>query len=374
MKRCVLLFLLPVLSTLAATRYALTYQSALRDEHGQAFDASHRVFDVEFRIYRTSDLAETLWGRTIQVRLDDEGLFNVLLEDEAGVPLTSSPAPLYASLSNVYAVASGGDLFLGIRPVDALEEVRPRQKVLAAPSAVWALDVEHAPGDFTVAGTASAARVSAGTAQAEQSVQAGRMTVSAGLESGGRLTASDGFTARGAATVTGNSKVVGDLQADAALQADRLGATRLTAGSLSAGTASLGNITVNGVSPLAPRGLIVMWYGSPSAVPSGWALCNGQNGTPDLLDRFPVGAGGAYAPGSSGGANAVALSSAQMPAHRHTYTFYHSGYKLAWYDASEVTTDTKGGTYSQTTQATGNGAAHENRPKYRALYYIMKVR
>lgn len=41
---------------------------------------------------------------------------------------------------------------------------------------------------------------------------------------------------------------------------------------------------------LIPRGGIIMWSGTINTIPTGWALCNGQNGTPDLRDRFIVGA------------------------------------------------------------------------------------
>jgi hypothetical protein len=43
--------------------------------------------------------------------------------------------------------------------------------------------------------------------------------------------------------------------------------------------------------PVLPRGLIALWSGRIAQVPSGWALCDGRNGTPDLRDRFVVGAG-----------------------------------------------------------------------------------
>lgn len=42
------------------------------------------------------------------------------------------------------------------------------------------------------------------------------------------------------------------------------------------------------------KGMIMMWYGASSTVPNGWAVCNGSNGTPDLRDRFIVGAGSKY--------------------------------------------------------------------------------
>jgi hypothetical protein len=55
-------------------------------------------------------------------------------------------------------------------------------------------------------------------------------------------------------------------------------------------------------SQIAPSGMIAMWSGSLDSVPAGWALCDGANGTPDLRNRFLVGAGDTYAVGASGGA------------------------------------------------------------------------
>lgn len=69
-----------------------------------------------------------------------------------------------------------------------------------------------------------------------------------------------------------------------------------------------------------PVGLITLWSGSIASIPSGWALCNGSGGTPDLRDRFIVGAGSTYAVGATGGATSVTLSTANMPAHTHTGT------------------------------------------------------
>jgi len=67
-----------------------------------------------------------------------------------------------------------------------------------------------------------------------------------------------------------------------------------------------------------PSGGIIMWSGSIATIPVGWALCDGTNGTPDLRDRFVVGAGTTYAPGNTGGANTVALSTAELPSHTHS--------------------------------------------------------
>jgi hypothetical protein len=49
----------------------------------------------------------------------------------------------------------------------------------------------------------------------------------------------------------------------------------------------------------APRGLIAMWSGAANTVPQGWTLCDGNSGTPDLRDKFVVGAGSRYELGSS---------------------------------------------------------------------------
>ncbi len=96
------------------------------------------------------------------------------------------------------------------------------------------------------------------------------------------------------------------------------------AGSL---TLSAGNVNTQagklqeGGAALVPQGAIMLWSGDASAVPAGWALCNGQTvggvKTPDLRDRFIVGAGGAYLPGQTGGANTASATSSSTGAHGH---------------------------------------------------------
>ena len=48
-------------------------------------------------------------------------------------------------------------------------------------------------------------------------------------------------------------------------------------------------------------GMIILWSGSIVSIPVGWFLCNGSNGTPDLRNKFIVGAGSAYDPEDTGG-------------------------------------------------------------------------
>jgi hypothetical protein len=62
-----------------------------------------------------------------------------------------------------------------------------------------------------------------------------------------------------------------------------------------------------------PSGGIIIWSGAANAIPSGWLLCDGANSTPDLRDRFVVGAGTTYAVGDTGGQNAIT----SVPAHTH---------------------------------------------------------
>ena len=59
---------------------------------------------------------------------------------------------------------------------------------------------------------------------------------------------------------------------------------------------------LNRLEEVVPSGFIGMWSGSASTIPTGWALCDGTNGTPNLTDRFVLGAGKAYQPGATGGA------------------------------------------------------------------------
>lgn len=74
-----------------------------------------------------------------------------------------------------------------------------------------------------------------------------------------------------------------------------------------------------------PRGVIVMWSGAVSDVPRGWRLCDGSGGTPDLRNRFIVGAGDNYSPGDTGGADSVALSVSHLARHTHAITIEEGG-------------------------------------------------
>lgn len=227
----------------------------------------------------------------------------------------------------------------------------------------------------------------------------------------GTLPVANGGT--GVTTSTGTGSVV-------------LSASPALTGAPTAPTASTGTNTTqiattafvgSAVALSIPSGVILLWSGSVGTIPSGWVLCDGTNSTPDLRDRFIVGAGSTYAVAATGGADSVTLAATQIPSHTHTFsattstdgTHTHSvsdpghahGIQLFGSYQASVGTGANGNTQrygaaggatdaaatgisivsagahthtvSGTTGSTGGGLSHENRPPYYALCYIMKT-
>jgi hypothetical protein len=137
----------------------------------------------------------------------------------------------------------------------------------------------------------------------------------------------------GAATFASTLAVTGNVT---------MGGTLAVTGAVTAASPSVSDdstrlATTAFVRDIVPAGIIAMWSGLVANIPSGWVLCNGSNGTPDLRDRFIVGAGSTYSPGATGGSTAASTTSsngahthtgttggheltvAEMPAHTHTY-------------------------------------------------------
>lgn len=121
-----------------------------------------------------------------------------------------------------------------------------------------------------------------------------------------------------------------------------------------------------------PKGTIVIWSGAATAIPSGWALCDGQNGTPDLRDRFVVGAGTSYEVGATGGEATHTLTIEEMPVHRHLLT--SNVYSGTGTNSGLKWSGDNGSTSSGTsTDTNGGSVSHNNLPPYYALCYIMKM-
>jgi hypothetical protein len=215
----------------------------------------------------------------------------------------------------------------------------------------------------------------------------------------------------------------------------------LTGGSISGGTLSVsGTTTLTGVAtaPTAangtnntqiattafviyngvPSGCIMLWSGSIASIPSGWYLCNGTNGTPNLIDRFVVAAGSNYPVGATGGnADAIVVSHShtasaggQSVNHSHSGTtssmnrnnpHSHTGplnsefgttpniadggssfdgqyYTTGSTDINHEHAFTTGGVsadhnHAITVNSTGSSGTNANMPPYYALAYIMKA-
>jgi microcystin-dependent protein len=148
-----------------------------------------------------------------------------------------------------------------------------------------------------------------------------------------------------------------------------------------------------------PSGVILLWSGSVATIPTGWALCNGSNGTPDLRNKFIVGAGSTYAVAAAGGEATHTLTAAEMPSHTHTdpahtHSMSAHAHSLPVHGENGVssitlnsggqttgnigyTSSAGGGNTSSNsggnTGSAGSGGAHNNLPPYYSLAYIMKL-
>lgn len=141
-----------------------------------------------------------------------------------------------------------------------------------------------------------------------------------------------------------------------------------------------------------PIGSIILWFGEESTIPDGWAICDGQDGRPDLRGRFALGVSETHTLGTGGGEEEITLTVSQMPKHKHAINLITS-------DSSHTgVTGNKKEPYAIGTQLSGSGAspswlyfeapyttyrehvsfeglnqAHNNMPPYLAVYYIIKV-
>jgi microcystin-dependent protein len=132
-----------------------------------------------------------------------------------------------------------------------------------------------------------------------------------------------------------------------------------------------------------PKRAIIMWSGTIDQIPAGWALCDGNNGTPNLKDKFVLGAGGTFP--TTGGEATHTLSIEEMPSHKHT-DLGHAHIEQKYDSSNDGTTQVGGGngrgsnvtttstlSSSANIQNTGGGQPHNNLPPYYALAYIMKL-
>ena len=136
------------------------------------------------------------------------------------------------------------------------------------------------------------------------------------------------------------------------------------------------------------QGMIAMWNGTKP--PEGWLLCDGKNGTPDLRDRFIVGAGSSYNLGNTGGVKSVKLNLNQIPSHNHEhwdttwsecancFKGHPHRTKSKWGNRGSMDGDNYQYGYGKnedglaTTGSAGGNKAHDNLPPFYALTFIKK--
>jgi hypothetical protein len=196
----------------------------------------------------------------------------------------------------------------------------------------------------------------------------------------------DPFTVAGTLVSSGQVDITGAFRLDGTAGAS--GQVLLSAGG--SNTPTWGNTFV--------AGMIMLWSGSSATIPSGWLLCDGSNSTPDLRNRFVVGATSTYAVGATGGsANAIVVS------HNHTATVATTsltgtitnqytagdthGTTTGVFSQTNITVDGDGGesragrnisfdgshTHTATISTEGSSGTNANLPPYYALCYIMKA-
>ena len=198
----------------------------------------------------------------------------------------------------------------------------------------------------------------------------------------GAVTANAGVNSSGTVTSSGTLAVTGNLTVDGASG---------TAGQV---LTSAGSGATPTWSTALPSGGIILWSGATNAIPTGFVICDGNNSTPDLRNRFVVGAGDTYSVNATGGS-----ADATIPTHNHSATssvsdsghfhnvlptlsgaFSNNGafIQTATTGTSQSgvgNTDTKttGISVSTSIANAGSSGTNANLPPYYALAYIMKT-
>ena len=135
---------------------------------------------------------------------------------------------------------------------------------------------------------------------------------------------------------------------------------------LTVGTISATNVVSTG-SGAFQAGMIIAWSGSVASIPTGFVLCDGSNNTPDLRDRFIIGAGNNYNVDATGGSKDAVLVE-----HFHTTLNFVARSNYAEPRNFGVGTD---GNCNSTgdTDTKGESGTDKNLPPYHALCFIMKT-
>ena len=285
----------------------------------------------------------------------------ILSNDEV---LISQSLPTHGGLVVYTGMNSNGEFFIGRKKYDAAtgEELNVNEDIGDTGTFFDELTVNRLIINDTL--DASTATVDLGVVQAKD------------------VTATS-FTGPLTGNVTGN--VTGNLSGEVNATAFDTNPSGVVVTGIATATSFVGN----GIIPL---GGIIIWSGSTASIPTGWALCNGSNGTPDLRDRFIVGAGSNYSVGNTGGsANATLVAhshpinySNTVPGATFKHLFSSIGRVLRFPPLDAIDGIMEGAEFSGTGTesvsrtnisigAQGSSATNANLPPYYALAYIMRT-
>ena len=169
----------------------------------------------------------------------------------------------------------------------------------------------------------------------------------------------------------------------------------MSGGKISGNLNITGELTIAGT-PIVSfvSGMIMLWSGSSASIPTGWLLCDGTNNTPDLRNRFVVGAGSTYSVNDTGGSADAIIpshshsgSTSSAGVHSHTLRIRQSRdpgganltsqsyeYNGLIENAYTNTTTFSAGAHSHSLNinTTGESAENKNLPPFYALCYIIK--
>lgn len=144
------------------------------------------------------------------------------------------------------------------------------------------------------------------------------------------------------------------------------------------------------VSPRLYEGTITAWKGTIASILTGWSICDGTNGTPDLRAKFVIGAADGQDAGATDGEDTVTLTEAELAAHSHAISDGNHGHASNFQrgnqnsglgsiddenasNALPASPNTSANGTGATLNNAGSGSSHQNMPSFYETIYIMKT-
>lgn len=392
----------------------LAYHANILDANGVPIgNSAPENHTIEFFIYDQSSAGTAIYHETQLVTID-KGSFSVLLGDG-----TVDTTKVCKDIGSVFASQTASDRYVEITVTlanNVQTTLAPRVRLVTSPysflsllaNSAYQANYANTAGSLTNAAsgvsftTAYVARLDA--SQTFSGLCAFNQSVN--FSGGGRLNDQPLYLRSGTDARHGISYAAADWGVDGAAVFGNQGGVL---GGTSAGNrialrwTADGKVAINKTTPadtldvnggvtattftgngVIPVGGIIMWSGSINQIPTGWALCNGANGTPNLQDRFIIGAGISYGAGATGGQTQVTLSAQNLPPHTHHYydSFFSEYGPPSWQSTwvglrGSLDNDNNPFDYQIYRQTEGGDGLYSTPfnvlPPYYALAFIMRV-